>query len=153
MLGPTCAGGEERIASMSEVKSFARVTLVAAAASAAIGVAGAPTAGAVSQQTLIGAWSGPAIGDPGECGNGYAEYAFAPNGTYRYHAVYDTCDGVMFDGHYELQADGGVIQMGLELCSNPGCPPGQPNRTMSISAVDPNTIVLDGRYTYRRLEG
>jgi hypothetical protein len=138
-----------------QAKSCTRVTLVAAAAAAAsvIGISGAPVAGAVSQQTLVGAWSGPATGGPGECVNGSAEYAFAPNATYRYHAIYDNCDDVMFDGHYELQADGGVLQMTVELCGEPGCPPGPSILTTSISATGPDAFVLDGRYTYRRLQG
>jgi hypothetical protein len=138
-----------------EVKVVARATLVAAAAAcvSAIGLAGAPTAGAVSQQTLVGAWLGPAVGGTDECGTASAEYAFSPDGTYRYQAIYDGCAAVMIDGHYELQADGGVLQTSMDACGDPGCPPGPSVLTTSISATDPDSIVLDGRYTYRRQHG
>jgi hypothetical protein len=138
-----------------EVRVVARATFVAAVVTAlsAIGLAGAAIADAVSQETLVGAWLGPAIGDPGDCGNGEAEFAFSPNGTYRYQAIYQNCDPVMIDGRYELQADGGVLQMVMELCGDPGCPPGATIQTTSISASDPDTIVLDGRYTYHRQRG
>ena len=138
-----------------EVKVVAHATLVAAAAAcvSAIGLAGAAIAGAVSQQALVGAWLGPAFGDTGECGIASAEYAFSPDGTYRYQAIYDNCAAVMIDGHYELQAEGGVLQTSMEECGAPGCPPGPSILTTSISAVDPDSIVLDGRYTYRRQHG
>jgi hypothetical protein len=138
-----------------EVKVVARATVVAAAAAwvSAIGLTGAPTAAAVSQQALVGAWLGPPFGDTGECGRASAEYAFSPDGIYRYQAIYDNCDAVMIDGHYELQADGGVLQTSMEECGAPGCPPGPSILTTSISAVDPDSIVLDGRYTYRRQHG
>lgn len=138
------------------VKVVARVTLVAAAAAgiSAISLAGAAIAGAVDQQTLVGAWSGPAFfGDTGECGTGSAQYAFSPDGTYRYRAIYDNCDDVMIDGHYDLQAEGGVLEASMETCGDPGCPEGPSTLTTSISAVDPDSIVLDGRYTYRRVHG
>src|SRR5262245_38845565 len=135
-----------------QVKVVAR-TALATAAVVAIGLAGAPTAAAVSQQALVGAWSGPAISDTGECGRASAEYAFSPDGTYRYQARYDNCDAVMIDGHYELQAEGGVLQLSMELCGEVGCPPGPSTLTTSISAIGADTIVLDGRYTYRRLHG
>jgi len=138
-----------------EVKVVAHATLVAAAAAcvSAIGLAGAAIAGAVSQQALVGAWLGPAFGDTGECGIASAEYAFSPDGTYRYQAIYDNCAAVMIDGHYELQAEGGVLQTSMEECGEAGCPPGPSILTMSISAVYPDSVVLDGRYTYRRQHG
>jgi hypothetical protein len=137
-----------------EVKAVTRVALVAAAVAcvSAIGLAGAAPAGAVSQQTLVGAWLGPALGDTGECGTASAEYAFSPNGTYRYQAIYDNCDAVMMDGHYELQADGGVLQTSVEECGQAGCPPGPSTLTMSVTAIDPDGIVLDG-HSYRRQHG
>jgi hypothetical protein len=131
----------------------ARVSLVAAATAgvSVIGLAQAATAGAVSQQTLVGAWSGPAaIGATGECGNAKGEYAFSPDGTYRYRSSSDTCDGLLIEGHYQLQADGGVLQTSMEECSDPGCPEVPLVGSMSISAVNPDTIVLDGRYTFLR---
>ena len=138
-----------------EVKVVARVTLVGAVAAgvSAIGLAGAAAADAVSQQTLVGAWLGPAIGGMDECGTASAEYAFSPDGTYRYRAVSDNCKAVMIDGRYELQADGGVLQTRMEECGDPGCPAGPSILTMSINAIDPDSIVLDGRYTYRRQHG
>jgi hypothetical protein len=133
------------------VKIVSNATLGAAAAMLATGLAGAPLAAAVEAQSLVGAWSGPAtIGDTGECGSGSAEVAFSPNGVYRYVAVYENCEMVMIDGRYELQADGGVLQLSMDECGNPGCPPGPSTLTTSISAVDPETIVLDGRNTYKR---
>jgi hypothetical protein len=57
----------------------------------------------------------------------------------------------MIEGHYQLQADGGVLQISMEVCGEPGCPQGQSVLSTSISAIDPDSIVLDGRYTYRRL--
>jgi hypothetical protein len=112
------------------------------------------TAAAVDPQTLVGAWSGPAtIGNTGECGNGSAEYAFAPNGTYRYAAAYDGCAPAMVDGHYELQADGGVLQLSMELCGAPGCPDGPTVLTTPITTPNPDTFVLDSRYTYQREHG
>ena len=74
----------------------------------------------------------------------------SPNGVYRYLAVYPGCAIVMIDGHYELQADGGVLQLSVDACGDPGCPPGLSTLTTPISATDPNTIVLDGRNTYIR---
>jgi hypothetical protein len=60
---------------------------------------------------------------------------------------------VMIDGRYELQADGGVLQLSMDECEDPGCPPGLSTLTTSISAIDPDTIVLDGRNTYQRQHG
>jgi hypothetical protein len=147
----------ERVASMfgREVKGASRAAFVGVAALCAsvTGLAGAAIAGAVTQQTLVGAWSGPPIGDTGECGRGLGEYAFSPDGTYRYTVVYDNCDAVLVDGHYQLQADGGVLQISIETCGQEGCPPGPSILTTSISAVDPDSIVLDGHYTYHRQRG
>ena len=135
------------------VKIVSHATLGAAAATLAIGLTGAPPAAAVEAQALVGAWSGPAtMGDTDECAAASAEFAFSPNGGYRYLAVDPNCV-VAIDGHYELQADGGVLQLTIDDCENPGCPPGQPSTlTKSISAVGPDTIVLDG-YTYQRQHG
>jgi hypothetical protein len=126
---------------------------LAAAAMLTIGLAAAPLAAAVDAQTLVGAWSGPAtLGDPGECGTASGIFAFSPNGVYRYVALYESCGMmVMIDGRYELQADGGVLQLSMDECGDPGCPPGP--LTTSISAIDPDTIVLDGRNTYQRQHG
>jgi len=137
------------------VKIVSHATLAAAAGVLAIGLTGAPLAAAVDTQILVGAWSGPAaIGDTSECGTAPATFAFSPNGTYRYLAVYENCGTtVMIDGRYELQADGGVLQLSMDECGDPGCPPGESTLTKSISAVDPDTIVLDGRYTYQRQHG
>jgi hypothetical protein len=136
------------------VKIVSHATLAAAAAVLAIGLTGAPLAAAVDAQALVGAWSGPAtIGDTGECGTAPGVFAFSPNGAYRYLAVYENCGTVMIDGRYELQADGGVLQLSMDECGDPGCPPGESTLTKSISAVDPDTIVLDGRYTYQRQHG
>jgi hypothetical protein len=135
------------------VKIVSQATLGAAAAILAIGLAGAPSAGAVEAPSLVGAWSGPAtIGDTAECGGASAEFAFSPNGGYRYVAVDPNCGIVMIDGRYEIQADGGVLQLSIDECGNPGCPPGPSTVTKSISAVDPDTIVLDG-HTYQRQHG
>ncbi len=141
-----------------EVSVVARATVVAAAAAcaSAIGLAGAAIAGAVSQQTLVGAWSGPAagaFGDTGECGTGSAEVAFSPDGTYRYRAIYPNCDPVMIDGHYELQSEGGVLHTSPDACGYPGCPPGVSPQTTPISGTDPDSFVLDGQYTYGRQHG
>jgi hypothetical protein len=138
-----------------EVKVVGRATLVAAAAvcASAIAVADAAIAGAVSQPSLVGAWLGAVVGNTGECGNAWAEFAFSPDGTYRYAAIYETCAAIMIDGHYQLQAEGTVLQTSMELCSDPGCPPGPSTLTTSITAPDPDTIVLDGAYTYRRQHG
>jgi hypothetical protein len=87
----------------------------------------------------------------GECGTGAGVIAFSPNGVYRYVAGSDGCGMVMIDGRYELQADGGVLQLSMDECGDPGCPPGP--LTTSISAIDPDTIVLDGRNTYLRQHG
>jgi hypothetical protein len=137
------------------VKFVAPATLAAAVATLAIGLTAAPLASAVDAQILVGAWSGPAaIGDTGECGGASAVFAFSPNGGYRYVAVYEDCGTtVMIDGRYELQADGGVLQLSMDECGDTGCPPGPSTLTASISAVDPDTIVLDGRYTYQRQHG
>ncbi|MBV8929298.1 MAG: hypothetical protein JO152_09260, partial [Mycobacteriaceae bacterium] len=109
---------------------------------------------AVSQQTLVGAWLGPAVGDYGDCGAGSAEFAFSPDGTYRYQAIYNGCDPVMFDGHYELLADGGVLQTSMEECGQVSCPPGPPAVvSTSISSSEPDSIVLNGSYVYHRQPG
>jgi hypothetical protein len=132
-----------------------RATVVAAAAAclSTIGLASAASAGAVDQQALIGAWVGPAtIGDTGGCANGAAEYAFARDGSYRYAVMYDDCGAAMVDGHYELQADGGVLQLSMELCSAPGCPDGPTTLTTPVSSPDNETLVL-GSYTYKRQHG
>jgi hypothetical protein len=138
-----------------KVKMVGRAMLVAAAALwvPMIGLAGAPIAGAVSQQTLVGAWSGPSIVGAGDCGIGSAEFAFSPDGTYRYAAMYPNCPAVMLDGRYELQSDGGVLQISMEQCGDPGCPPGPSMLTTSISATDAESIVLGGHYTYLRQHG
>ncbi len=128
-----------------------RTALAAAAALLAISLAPAPLAAAVDAKTLVGSWAGPAtLGDPGECAPTAGQYSFSPNGVYRYLAVYPGCAIVMIDGHYELQADGGVLQLSVEECGDPGCPPGLSTLTTPISATDANTIVLDGRNTYIR---
>jgi hypothetical protein len=124
---------------------------LAGVCASAIGLAGAPAAAAVSQQTLIGAWSGPALDDAGDCGPTSAEYSFSPDGTYRYTAVSANCDAVIIDGHYELQADGGVLATSMDQCGQPGCPDGPAVRTVSITAAGPDSLVLDGRVTYRRM--
>ena len=132
------------------VKTFSHATLGAAAATLAIGLTGAPPAAAVEAQSLVGAWSGPpTMGDTDDCAPPSAEFAFSPNGGYRYLAVDPNCGMVVIDGHYELQADGGVLQLTIDDCGSPGCPPGPSTLTKSISAVNPDTIVLDGS-TYQR---
>jgi hypothetical protein len=138
-----------------QARAVARVGVVASAAAclSATALAGAAVAGAIDQQILVGAWSGPGIGETGDCGPASAEFAFSPNGTYRYQAIYGGCPRVMIDGHYELQADGRVLQISMEECGDPGCPPGPSSLTTSISAIDPDNIVLDGRYAYRREHG
>ena len=137
-------------------KIMARMALVSAAAAvvSAIGLVGAPTARAVTNEAVVGTWAGPAtIGDTGDCGRSSGLYAFSPDGSYRYTALYDTCGAVMIDGHYELQADGSVLQLAMEVCGQTGCPPGPSVLATSISASDPDTILLGGNYTYRRLRG
>jgi hypothetical protein len=133
------------------VKFVSRTALAAAAATLAIGLAPAPLAAAVDAQTLVGSWAGPAtLGDTGECAPTAGQFAFSPNGVYRYLAVYRDCGIVMIDGHYELQADGGVLQLSIDECGAPGCPPGLSTLTTPISATGSDTIVLDGRNTYVR---
>jgi hypothetical protein len=135
------------------VKIVSHATLGAAAATLAIGLTGAPPAAAVEAQSLVGAWSGPAtMGDTDDCAGASAEFAFSPNGGYRYLAVDPNCGMVIIDGHYELQADGGVLQLTIDNCGDPGCPPGPSTLTKSISAAGPDTIVLDG-HTYQRQHG
>jgi len=132
------------------VKIVCHTALAAAAAIPAIGLATAPIAAAVDAQTLVGAWVGPAsLGYTGECGRMAGQFSFSPNGGYRYLAVHPDCGILMIDGHYQLQADGGVLQLSIEECGDSGCPPGVSTFTTPISAVDPNTIVLDSG-TYQR---
>jgi hypothetical protein len=132
------------------VKIVSRAAPAAAAALLAIGVAPAPLAAAVDAQTLVGAWVGPAtLGYTGECGKMAGQFAFSPNGVYRYLAVHPDCGILMIDGHYELQADGGVLQLSIDECGDSGCPPGLSTFTTPISAVDPDTFLLDGG-TYQR---
>jgi hypothetical protein len=127
-----------------------RATVGAAAAALAIGLVGAPSATAVDAQSLVGSWSGPAtLGDTGECAPASGLFAFSPNGGYRYLAIYPDCGIVMIDGRYELQNGGDVLQLSMDECGDPGCPPGSP-LTQSISATGPDTIVVDGRFTYQR---
>jgi hypothetical protein len=134
------------------VKIVSPATL--AAAVLAIGLAAAPPAAAVDSQTLVGSWAGPAtLGETGECGTSAGIFAFSPNGAYRYVGGYENCAMVMIDGRYELQADGGELQLSMDECGDPGCPPGPSTLTTSISAIDPDTIVLDGRNTYLRQHG
>jgi hypothetical protein len=132
------------------VKIVVRGALATAAAIFAIGLAPAPLAAAVDAQTLVGSWAGPpTLGDVGDCGAAAGVFAFSPNGVYRYVAGSETCM-VMIDGRYELQSDGGVLQLSIDECGTPGCPPGA--STLPISATGPDTIVLDGR-TYLRQHG
>ena len=132
------------------VRRLSLATLGVAAA-LAIGLLGAPVAAAVDAQSLIGAWSGPAtLGDTGQCAPTSGLISFSPNGGYRYLAIYQDCGIVMVDGSYQLQNDGGVLQLSMEQCGDPGCPPGPPTVTQSITAAGPDTIVLDGRFTYQR---
>ena len=133
------------------VKIVSRAALAAAAAILAIGLAPAPLASAVDAQTLVGAWIGPAtLGYAGECGPMAGQFSFSPNGAYRYLAVHPDCGILMIDGHYELQADGGVLQLSIEQCGESGCPPGLSTFTAPISVADPDHFVLDGRTTYQR---
>ena len=134
------------------VKIVSRAAFAAATAMLAIALAPAPLAAAVDAQTLVGSWAGPpTLGDIGECGTAAGIFAFSPNGGYRYVAGSENCAMVMIDGRYELQADGGVLQLSMDECGDPGCPPGP--STLTISATDPDTIVLDGRNTYLRQRG
>ena len=131
------------------VKAVSLATFGAAAL--AIGLVTAPSAAAVDAQSLIGAWSGPAtLGDTGECGATSGLFSFSPNGGYRYLAIYPDCGIVMIDGSYELQNNGGVLQLSIDQCGDPGCPPGPSTLTKSISASGPDTFVLDGQLTYQR---
>jgi hypothetical protein len=133
------------------VKIVVHAALAAVAAILAIGLAPAPLAAAVDAQTLVGSWAGPpTLGDAGDCGTAAGVFAFSPNGVYRYVAGSENCAMVMIDGHYELQADGGVLQLSIDECGSPGCPPGP--STLAISATGPDTIVLDGR-PYLRQHG
>ena len=103
------------------VKTFSHATLGAAAATLAIGLTGAPPAAAVEAQSLVGAWSGPpTMGDTDDCAPPSAEFAFSPNGGYRYLAVDPNCGMVVIDGHYELQADGGVLQLTIDPAARLG---------------------------------
>jgi len=132
------------------ITDFTRATLVAAAA-LAIAVVGAPPAAAVDAPSLVGAWVGPAtIAVPGDCAPAAGLLSFSPNGVYRYLAMYPDCGMVMVDGHYELQNDGGQLQLSIDQCGDPGCPPGLEAMTRSISTTGPDTFVLDGQYTYQR---
>ena len=125
------------------VKIGVRMAL-AAAAIPAISLATAPLAAAVDAQALVGSWAGPpTLGDIGECGTAAGIFAFSPNGVYRYVAGYETCAMVMIDGRYELQSDGGVLQLSIEECGDPGCPPGP--TTVTVSATGPDSIVLNGQ--------
>ena len=130
------------------VKSVSAATF---AATLAVGLITAAPAAAVDAHSLIGAWSGPAtLGDTGDCAPASGIFSFSPNGGYRYLAVYPDCGVVMIDGSYELQNNGGVLQLSMDQCGAPGCPPGPSTVTQSISASGPDTIVLDGRFTYQR---
>jgi hypothetical protein len=133
------------------VKIVVRGALAAAATIVAIGLAPAPLAAAVDAQALVGSWAGaPVLGGLGECGTGAGVIAFSPNGVYRYVAGSDGCGMVMIDGRYELQSDGGVLQLSIDECGDPGCPPGP--TTVTVSATGPDTIVLNGQ-PYLRQHG
>ena len=140
-----------------DVKGVGRGMVVGATAAcvAAVGLTGAAVAGATPAPSLslVGAWSGPAIGTAGDCGGSSAEYSFSPNGTYRYKALYDNCDGIFVDGRYEIRDNGSTLQTTMDQCSAPGCPADASVITMSISAVDRDSIVLNGQYAYRRIFG
>jgi hypothetical protein len=133
------------------VKVVSRSALAAAAALLAFGLAPAPLAAAVDAQALVGSWAGaPVLGGLGDCGTGAGVIAFSPNGVYRYVAGSDGCGMVMIDGRYELQSDGGVLQLSIDECGDPGCPPGP--TTVTVSATGPDTIVLNGQ-PYLRQHG
>jgi hypothetical protein len=133
------------------VNIVAHGALATAAAIFAIGLAPAPLAAAVDAQTLVGSWAGPpTLGDVSECGTAAGVFAFSPNGVYRYVAGSETCAMVMIDGRYELQADGGALQLSIDECGTPGCPPGP--STLTVSATGADTIVLNGQ-TYLRQHG
>ena len=124
---------------------------LAAVAIPAIGLVTAPLAAAVDGQALVGSWAGaPVLGGLGYCGTGAGVIAFSPNGVYRYVAGSDGCGMVMIDGRYELQSDGGVLQLSIDECGDPGCPPGP--TTVTVSATGPDTIVLNGQ-PYLRQHG
>ena len=132
------------------VKIGGHAALAAAAALLAIGLAPAPLAAAVDAQALVGSWAGPpTLGDTDDCGAAAGVFAFSPNGVYRYVAGSEACM-VMIDGRYELQADGGVLQLSIDECGSPGCPPGP--STMTVTATGPDTIVLNGQ-PYLRQHG
>jgi hypothetical protein len=133
------------------VKIVSRAAVACTTAVLAIALAPAPLAAAVDAQTLVGSWAGPPVlGDIGACGNAAGVFAFSPNGVYRYVAGSLDCKMVMIDGRYELQADGGVLQLSMDECGEQGCPPGP--STLTVSATGPDTIVLDGR-NYLRQRG
>ena len=133
------------------VKIISRAALATATATLAIALAPAPLAAAVDAQTLVGSWAGPpTLGGLGDCGTGAGVIAFSPNGVYRYVGGSDGCGMVMIDGRYELQSDGGVLQLSIDECGDPGCPPGP--TTMTISATGSDTIVLNGQ-PYLRQHG
>ena len=133
------------------VKIVVRGALAAAATIVAIGLAPAPLAAAVDAQALVGSWAGaPVLGGLGDCGTGAGVIAFSPNGVYRYVAGSDGCGMVMIDGRYELQPDGGVLQLSIDECGDPGCPPGP--TTVTVSATGPDSIVLNGQ-PYLRQHG
>jgi hypothetical protein len=133
------------------VKVVSHAALAAPAAMLAIGLAPPPLAAAVDAQALVGSWAGaPVLGGLGDCGTGAGVIAFSPNGAYRYVAGSDGCGMVMIDGRYELQSDGGVLQLSIDECGDPGCPPGP--TTVTVSATGPDTIVLNGQ-PYLRQHG
>ena len=124
---------------------------IATAAIPAIGLATAPLAAAVDAQTLVGSWAGaPTLGDVSACGTGAGVIAFSPNGVYRYVAAAEGCGMVMIDGRYELQSDGGVLQLSIDECGDQGCPPGP--ATLTVNATGPDSIVLNGQ-PYLRQHG
>jgi hypothetical protein len=131
------------------VKLVSRTALAVAAAIPAISLTTAPLAAAVDAQTLVGSWAGPpAFGALGDCGTGAGVFAFSPNGVYRFVAGSDGCGMVMIDGRYELQPDGSALQLSIDECGDPGCPPGP--STMTVSATGPDTIVLNGQLYLRQ---
>ena len=96
---------------------------------------------------LVGQWLGTALGETAACGTSVGRFGFDANGVYTYGTTSQICAPYAVSGTYEIR--GSVLHTTLEQCSTPLCNVGQ-QIDEPISAPDPDTFVLEGRYMYHR---
>jgi hypothetical protein len=96
---------------------------------------------------LVGQWLGAALGETPACGTSIGRFGFDANGVYTYGTTSEICAAFSVSGAYEVR--GNVLHTMIQQCTSPLCYVGQ-QFDEPISAPDPDTFVLEGRYLYHR---